>query len=63
MTLLCGKRKENLRGGQLRISEPAVPLVNPPFWARSENMGLTSNWECVRGNGGSGSVLEKDTWE
>ena len=31
MTLFCGKRKENLRGGQLRVSEPAVPLVNSPL--------------------------------
>ena len=62
IALLCGKRKENLRGGQFRIREPAVLLVNSPFWASLENMGLTSNWECVKGNGRSGSVLEKDTW-
>lgn len=30
--------------------------------ASLENMGLTSNWECVKGNGRSSSVLEKDTW-
>ena len=48
IALLCGKRKENLRGGQFRIREPAVLLVNSPFWARLENMGLTSYKVCVK---------------